>query len=226
VAGTNEPVWTRQRGERRRKITRETLVAAAIEVADAEGLAAVSIRRVASELGVRAMSLYNHIERKEDLLDLMFDEIAQQLVLEEPLPEGWREAIGAIAHREREVLLRHRWMVDLTARRPQIGPNALKHGEQSLAALSSLDVGMKVAARIVTAVDHYTTGYFIREGLLRDREDGDQPGSVVESYMREMLATGNYPNLARAYKEGVEDQESFEEGLGWLLDGIEREYGP
>ncbi len=171
------------------------------------------------------MSLYNHIERKEDLLDLMFDEVVQQMVVDEPLPDGWRDAIIAIAQRQREVLLRHPWMVELAARRPQVGPNALKHGEQSLAAACRLDVGMKVAAHIVTAVDHYMTGYFIRERLLRDKQHGEGEGSVIEPYMREMLATGRFPYLARANEESVDPQESFEEGLGWLLDGIERQYG-
>ncbi|WP_352231375.1 TetR/AcrR family transcriptional regulator C-terminal domain-containing protein [Actinomadura sp. NBRC 104412] len=180
---------------------------------------------MANELGVRAMSLYNHIERKEDLLDLMFDEVAQQMVVDEPLPEDWREAITAIAQKEREILLRHPWMVDLAARRPQVGPNALKHGEQSLAAACRLDVSMKVAAHIVTAVDRYMTGYFVRERLLRDKQDGQGEGSVIESYMREMLASARFPYLARASEESVDSQESFEEGLGWLLDGIERQYG-
>jgi AcrR family transcriptional regulator len=225
VTGTDEPVWVRQRGERRRKLSREALVATAIEVADAEGLDAVSIRRVAGELGVRAMSLYTHIERKQDLLDLMFDEVAGELLVEEPLPADWREAISAIARREHDVLLRHPWMVDLAARRPAVGPNSLRHGEQSLAALARLDIDPKAAARIVTAVDHYMTGYFVRERLLREREDDPGKGSVIEAYMRQMLATGRYPHLARAYREGAEDAEPFEQGLRWLLDGIEREYG-
>ncbi|XVQ10441.1 TetR/AcrR family transcriptional regulator [Spirillospora sp. CA-255316] len=222
MAGTNEPVWTRQRGDRRRKLSREALVATAIEIADAEGLEAVSIRRIAGELGVRAMSLYTHIERKEDLLDLMFDEVAGELLVEDPLPDGWREAISAIARRERDTLMRHPWMVDLAARRPPIGPNALKHGEQSLAALSRLDVGMKDASKIVMAVDHYMTGYFVRERMLRE-SGGERRGD--DPYMRDMLATGRFPRLERAFNEGAEEQESFEQGLAWLLDGIEREYG-
>lgn len=219
---TNEPVWARQRGERRRKLSREALVAAAIEIADAEGLDAVSIRRVAAELDVRAMSLYGHIERKEDLLDLMMDEVARELLVEEPPPDDWREAISAICRREREVLLRHPWMVDLVSRRPQIGPNALKHIEQSLAALDRLDVGVKAAARIVTAVDHYTTGYFIRERMERER---GKTQALTEPYIREMLSTGRFPHLEQAFNEAVEQQESFEQGLAWLLDGIERECG-
>jgi AcrR family transcriptional regulator len=219
---TNEPVWTRPRGERRRKLSRELLVATAIKIADAEGLDAVSIRRVASELDVRAMSLYGHIDRKEDLFDLMMDEVACQLVVHEPLPDGWREAIIVIARRERDVLLRHPWMVDLVARRPRIGPNALQHGEQSLAALARLDVDVTTAARIVTAVDHYMTGYCIRERMVR--EHGEEQ-ALTEPYMREMLATGRFPYLQRAFDEGVQEQESFEQGLTWLLDGVERECG-
>ncbi|GAA2405835.1 hypothetical protein GCM10010191_12190 [Actinomadura vinacea] len=141
--------------------------------------------------------------------------------MEEPLPDDWREAISMIARREYETLLRHPWMADL-ATRPRVGPNALRHGEQSLAALSRLDIGMKDAAKVVMAVDHYMTGYFVRGRLLRAR--GDDTDDQSEPYMHDMLATGSYPRLQRAHKEGMDDQEPFEQGLAWLLDGIEREY--
>ncbi|WP_344949271.1 TetR/AcrR family transcriptional regulator [Actinomadura miaoliensis] len=216
-----EPVWARQRGGRRPRLTREAIVAAAIEIADAEGLDAVSIRRVAAALGVRPMSLYTHIERKEDLFDLMFDEVNRELIIEGELPSDWREAITVIARREHEVILRHTWVIDLMARRPRVGPNGLRHGEQNLSALSGLDVDTATAARIVTAVDHYMTGYVVRERMLRDH----QPVHLGEPYVQQMIAEGDFPHLRRAMREGVPQQESFEEGLRWLLDGIERALG-
>ncbi|MBX6766378.1 MAG: TetR/AcrR family transcriptional regulator C-terminal domain-containing protein [Actinomadura rubrobrunea] len=216
-----EPVWARQSGGRRPRLTREAIVAAAIEIADAEGLDAVSIRRVAAALGVRPMSLYTHIERKEDLLDLMLDEVHRELIIEEELPADWREAISVIARREREVIRRHAWVIDLTARGPRVGPNGLRHAEQNLQALSGLDVDTAAAARIVTAVDHYMTGYVIRERLVSDQR-ADHLG---ESYVQKMIEEGDFPHLRRALRESVPQQESFEDGLRWLLDGIEQEFG-
>ncbi|GAA4132174.1 TetR/AcrR family transcriptional regulator C-terminal domain-containing protein [Actinomadura keratinilytica] len=215
------PVWARQRGGRRPRLTREAIVAAAIEIADAEGLEAVSIRRVAAALGVRPMSLYTHIERKEDLFDLMSDEVNREMIIEGELPSHWREAITLIARREHEVILRHPWVIDLVARHPRVGPNGLRHGEQNLCALSGLDVDLATAARIVTAVDHYMTGYVIRERLLRDQ----RPDHLAEPYIQQMINEGDFPHLRRAMREGVPQQESFEEGLRWLLDGIERSLG-
>ena len=84
-----------------------TTASTALQIADAEGLDAVSIRRVAGNLGVRPMSLYTYIDRKEDLIILMRDKANGEVVLGTELPDGWREAVTAIARRTREVMLRH-----------------------------------------------------------------------------------------------------------------------
>jgi AcrR family transcriptional regulator len=214
-------VWDRPRGGRRPKLSREAIVETAIRLADAEGLDAVTIRRIASELGVRPMSLYTHVERKEDLFDLMFDAVSAEILVEGELASDWREAITAVARREREFLLNHPWVIELVGRRrPKVGPTGLRHGEQSLAALTGLGVDLATAGKIVTAVDHYMTGYVVREQTQSAQENVlDQP------YIQELLATGEFPNLQQAAQAGVEPSESFEQGLKWLLDGIEREFG-
>ncbi|MEU1730018.1 TetR/AcrR family transcriptional regulator [Streptosporangium sp. NPDC020145] len=231
------PVWARETAGRRPKLTREAIVRTAIEVADAEGLDAVSIRRIATELGARAMSLYTHIERKEDLLDLMADETNAEILVEGELPDDWREAISAVVRRTRETIRRHPWLVDLVASRPQVGPNGLRHGEQSLAALSGLPIPPEQKWRIIAAVDDYALGFVIRETLRGEGRSGytwtpQEREALMRPYLRELLESGEFPNLAPLVNEiasGPADpaaaDEDFEQGLRWMLDGIAGDLG-
>ncbi|GAA0330572.1 TetR/AcrR family transcriptional regulator [Actinoallomurus spadix] len=220
-----EPVWSRPRGGRRPKLSREAIVAAAIAIADAEGLDAVSIRRVASELGVRAMSLYTHIDAKEDLLDLMHDEVAAEVLIEGELPPDWREAFREITAREREVTLRHPWVFQLAGRSPRVGPNGLMHAEQSFTVASRLTDDPREMLAIVRAIDHYMLGYTLRTQGGRERKAAGLGGVGEEPYVRTLLAEGTFPHLKPVLDAGIHDQDDFEQGLTWILDGIEREYG-
>src|SRR5258708_16715765 len=100
-----QPIWARTKDAPRPALSRASIVAAAIAIADAEGIDAVSIRRVAAELGTRAMSLYTYIARKEDLLDLMSDEINAELLIEGELPAHWRRAVSQVSRRYPPTLL-------------------------------------------------------------------------------------------------------------------------
>jgi AcrR family transcriptional regulator len=218
------PVWTRaKKPGRRPALTREAIVTAAVKIADAEGLSAVSIRRVAAELDARAMSLYSHIARKEDLLDLMRDEVAREFLIEGELPGHWREAVGLIARRSRESMLRHPWIVDLHGQSTSLGPNALRHADQSMEALNGLGLDNLMAWRILNAVDHYVLGSVIFETVqLRRGPNKD----VLRPYLEEIAASGRYPYLEPLLKTDLpvgETEETFERGLAWLLDGIERD---
>lgn len=202
-------------------------MAAAIAVADAEGLDAVSIRRVAAELGARAMTLYSYIERKEDLLALMADEIAAEAVAAEPLPADWREALLLLARRERELVRRHPWRVDLVGRRVAVGPNALRHVEQKLAAFDGLGVDRLTAWRFLAVFNDYMTGFVVREATERrvPREQGindDERAAAAEPYIRELIEGGEYPRLGPMIQQGVQGaDDNFERGLNWVLDGME-----
>lgn len=114
---------------------------------------------------VRAMSLYTHIERKEDLLALMIDEVIPEILIQGELPAGWRDAISLIARQERDYILRHPWIVELSGQPnlPHLGPNALRHVEQSLSAVSGLTDDPQAQVEIVAAVDHYMLGFVVRE---------------------------------------------------------------
>ncbi|PRX55686.1 TetR family transcriptional regulator [Nonomuraea fuscirosea] len=203
-------------------------MATAVALADAEGLDAVSIRRVAAELGARAMTLYSYIERKEDLLALMLDEISAEVLVAEPLPADWREALLLFARRERELVRRHPWRVDLVHQRVAVGPNGLRHVEQKLAAFDGLEIDRLTAWRFLAVFNDYMTGFVIREAVERaaPREQGiddAERAAVAEPYIRELVDGGELARLAPMIEQGVPGaDDNFERGLGWVLDGIER----
>lgn len=227
------PVWARESAKRRSTLSREAIVTAALRIADAEGLAAVSIRRIATELGARTMSLYSHIDSKADLFDLMADEVAGEVVIREGLPAEWRQAIMLIACREREVCLRHPWQADLVHQRSHavIGPNGLRHLEQSVAALAGLRLAPLDAWRVIAAVDHYVLGFVGRE--IREREitrhaetAGLEGEALVRSYLQDLADSGEFVTITPLLRDGLRTTGSdFEQGLNWLLDGIEHQYG-
>lgn len=211
-------------------LTRDEVVRAALEVADADGFEAISMRNVARHLNVGAMTLYSYVESKDDLLDLMFDEIMGELLLPEPLPEDWRTAISAIARRTREVWLRHHWMASSIGQRSSFGPNSMRHVEQSLAALDGLRIDGREAFAVLGAVDDFALGHTMRQvleeyGMHRGDDEG-QWRRTMERYWEDLLATGEYPRLAAIAGTDWESRhdERFERGLAWMLDGIAARY--
>jgi AcrR family transcriptional regulator len=199
-------------------------VATAIAIADREGLDAVSIRRVAGEPGVRPMSLYTHIASKDDLVDLMVNEVVGGVLLPEPLPQDWREAVGQIAHRSYDAFVAHPWTLQAVGQRPQFGPNTLRHVEQSLAAVSDLGLEPQTASIILGVVDAYTLGQAMRVAIVHD-EDG------LRRTLEETLRTADpdeFPHLARATAGALlgTREGAFDAGLDALLDGFEQTLVP
>jgi AcrR family transcriptional regulator len=134
------PPWQRlppDRGRRRRRdpITREAIVRKALELLDRDGLDALSMRRVADELGTGAASLYWHVGSKDGLLDLVLDEVIGEQRVPDPEPERWAEQLKEVAHDLRRTVLRHRDIVRISIGRIPMGPNALRYSERILAVL-------------------------------------------------------------------------------------------
>jgi AcrR family transcriptional regulator len=205
-------------------------VAAAIEIGDTEGIGAVSIRRIAAHLNARAMTLYTHIDRKEDLFDLMVDEIVHELLLpEEELFLDWREGLAGIARRERQAILEHPWLIEVLGQRLTPGPYRLRHIEQSMRAAQGLGLDGPETIRIVWAIKHYMLGCVVRENLDSDlhRKDacGQSHAEAVRPYLLAMMADGDFPHLRPLIESAAlvkpTADERFEQGLAWLLDGIE-----
>jgi len=225
------PAGGRGRGRGRGRgsgLTREDIVAAALHVADTEGPDAISMRRIAGELGVGTMSLYHHVPTKDDLLDLMHDVVMGELVVpDDELPAGWREAATEISRRTRDVYLRHRWIVSGAWERPQMGPRAFAHVEQSLSVFAGMDLGVQEVGEILGALDDYVIGFVSRHlaaqrAMQRAGMTMDEYQQALEPYVRRLIDAGDYPNLQRFAEEDwrVEDEPRFEQGLRWMLDGI------
>ncbi len=205
----------------------------ALQLADADGIEALSMRRVAAELGVGTMSLYYYVQTKAELLDLMHDAMMSELVLPDgELPDDWREALEAIARRALASLHRHPWALDTPTTMP--GPNAMRHFEQSLTAVSGLDVDERTRFEIILMVDDYVFGYALREAedQREAREWDELEYDALIKYAESQLATGQFPHMERL-REGrdarsaferinglVRDPDRFERGLKRLLDGI------
>ncbi len=227
---------------RRAPRSREDIAHAAIAVADAEGLEAVSMRRVAAELGLGTMSLYHYVRSKDELLDLMSDGImGGQLVDDAELRKGWRAGLTAIANATRRNFERHPWLGDALRPRPSTvpGPNALRHVEQSLAAVADTGLDPQGQMDLIAAVDDYAIGYVIRT-LRFAAEEENTPGEEwlgeMFDHMRARIAGGDYPHLQRALEANraagrtdeelarmATDERRFERGLARLLDGVEVE---
>jgi AcrR family transcriptional regulator len=236
--GAPEPglVWDRvpEEKQRRERPTRDAVVTAAVALADAEGLEAVSIRRVAAALGTRPMGLYAFFDRKDDLIDLMADAVLDGTVLPE-LPPGWREGLSALARATRDVSLAHPWLAAATGTRVQLGPHAMRHFEQSLQAVSGLAVSPARKLAILRAVDTYALGH-VQISLAQHetlRREGLTPGQWQASaggYLARLAASGDYPNLAAFGADAVlqdqDEEAAFETGLNWLLNGIAAETSP
>ena len=237
--GDLAPIWTRpEPGARRPRHTRDEIAAAALSIADREGFDAVSMRRLARELGAGTMSLYHYIRTRDDLLALMDDALMGELLVpDDELPKGWREALTAIAFRTRDAWARHPWAIE-ALRGARFGPNGMKHAEQSLAAVA--DTGLDEVGRLeaIGMVDDYVLGYCVRDSAVRTalNEDGSADGDALESlldYVEAQLESGGFPHTLALVGDGDRranwerlageafGPDRFERGLSRLLDGIE-----
>jgi AcrR family transcriptional regulator len=212
-------VWDDSEDAAPARLTRARVVRAAVAVADAEGLTAVSIRRVASELGVRPMSLYSHIGSKDDLVALMLNEVSGQLLVPEPQPEDWREALRRIARRAFDAYLAHPWMLHALGRGPRVGPNHLRRAEQSAAAVAPLGLQAREAWTALSIVHEWTMGHALHVITLHEHDQ-------LEDQLRG-ADPATYPELSRVFgASGRETADAaFEIALEAVLDGIERRFG-
>ncbi|GEC08806.1 TetR family transcriptional regulator [Streptomyces spinoverrucosus] len=206
-------------------LDREQIVAAAIALADEGGLEAVSLRKVAARLNAGPMRLYGYISTKEELLDLMVDEV-QAEILPEGRPSDWQEALRNLANGTRQTALRHEWLADLLGGRPTLGPNGLAVAEATLAALDDL-ADIDTVMRAVETVSSYFTGAIRREiaNLRAERATGLSKYEWQRAsgpYLTRMLATGRFPALTKAVYDGtdVDAEASFATGLDWVLDAV------
>ncbi|HEX9966676.1 MAG TPA: TetR/AcrR family transcriptional regulator [Solirubrobacterales bacterium] len=203
---------------KRQRLSPDAITAAAIRLADAEGLEAVSIRRVAAELDARAMSLYDHFASKRELLDSMNDEVIGEMLISQPLPESWREAVATTARTMYAAYARHPWAIFVAADRIAPGPNAVKIAKQMARALATLPLEHGDVWQVQGIVNDYVIGYSFRT-----------VGSVDPEEMEAAMAppdVAEFPELA-ALPDNLRNRSSierFELGLQTVLDGVERRF--
>ncbi|KUL46044.1 TetR family transcriptional regulator [Streptomyces sp. NRRL F-4489] len=210
-------------------LSEERIVRCAIELADAEGIDALSMRRIATELGSGTTSLYRHITGKDELIELMVDAVyGEQAPAEAPGSGGdWRTEMAGIAHGFRAALLRHPWLAQQASRRPALGPHVIERSDRALAAAGRATEDATTAAMMVSAVMTYVLGSATTElaELEAQRSTGmteDEWRNSVGAYVQQVVDSGRYPHFNRRILEAEEpDAEArFTFGLECLLAGL------
>ena len=209
--------------------SRERIAKAAVTIADAEGIDAASMRRVAAEIGTRATSLYRYVLSRDDLLDNMVEIVMG----ETPVPRlagEWRPDLRAIAHHMRAMIKRHPWMVSISAR-STFGPNSLATTEAMLTAVDGHGLDADGMLVVVTALSTFTRGYAAEE--IAEQQAEIRSGLSREQWMmsqaqlgQRIRESGKYPLVTRIIDEAKTPHEpkfvrqGFERGLECLLDGV------
>ncbi|MDX2006614.1 MAG: TetR/AcrR family transcriptional regulator C-terminal domain-containing protein [Meiothermus sp.] len=213
----------KQKNEPKAKLSRELVLQKAVEIADQEGIQALTMRRLAQELGVEAMSLYYHFANKEKLLDGMIDLVFAQI--EMPPKGGWKARIRARALSARAALIRHRWALGLMESRTSPGLATLSHHEAVLECFRTNGFSVAAAAHAYSLLDSYVYGFTLQQ-LNLPFNTFEESGTAAESIMAE-VAAGHFPYLAEMAVEyvlrpGYDYANEFEIGLELVLDGLER----
>ena len=225
------PVWERPEPQPRAApvpLSRAKIAATAIRLADDHGLDGLSVRKIAKELGVGPMRLYDYVTNRSELLDLMVDAVYAEIAGAGPHP-GWRATVLATFHRTRRAALDHEWFADLLGARPHLGPHAMAVGESTAAALSQAPGlhGIDDLQRALGVLNAFMVGALRRE--ITERRTARSTGTDVSAwqsargpYLTRMLKTGRYPTVARLVVEGahLNPEETFEHNLTTILDGI------
>ncbi|MFE9773980.1 TetR/AcrR family transcriptional regulator [Streptomyces sp. NPDC005931] len=211
-------------------LTLDRIVDAAVRVADTEGIEAVSMRRMAAELGTGAMSLYRYVPGKAELLDLMLDRVQAEtpdLARAERGGEGWRAAVEALARGYLAHFRRHPWLLRVNQARTVLGPSSLRSLEAALVPLRRMGLSDPELISVILAVQSFTGG-IARMELDADeaaKETGlsnEEFWGTQQPYLERAMTSGEYPTLATLSEDTfAENFDHFDFGLQRLLDGLE-----
>lgn len=206
-----------------------SIVRAAIDLADAEGLVALSMRRIAGALGVGAMSLYRYVPGKSELVDLMVDEIySEDLKAADTLEGDWRTRLEAFGRREWALYLRHPWMLQIAQGRPMLGPNSMRSTDIALRAIDDLDLTEDEMLGVVVTLSSYVAG--LAKTTVEGMQAADRTGisdeewwEIQGEYVGPAVVAGELPMLTKIGEAGVFNSmfDNFEFGLQRVLDGLD-----
>ncbi|MBM0277066.1 TetR/AcrR family transcriptional regulator C-terminal domain-containing protein [Micromonospora tarensis] len=209
-----------------REVTRDQVVRTALAIADAEGLPALSMRRIATELDVPTMSLYRHVRGKEQLLLLMADAAFAAVELPQARPPGWRAQLELLCRLQWSIYRQHPWLAQvISLTRPLLAPRAVAHTEQALRALAGHGLDPHTQLHLVAALANHVRGTAVN--LEREAEAEQDTGLTDDEWMAAqtevlsgLFAAGEFPHLSRLTRSTVDlNVESlFEFGLQRLLD--------
>jgi AcrR family transcriptional regulator len=202
-------------------LSRDRILQAAIDVADREGLHALTMRRLGAELGVEAMAVYKHVSSKDDILDGMVELVVSRIEGPGDGPD-WRDAMRRRAMSARDVLTRHSWAIGLLESRRSMGPNQLRYVDAILGSLRSAGFSIDEAAHAFSLLDSYVYGHIVQEmSMSGTSEPTEPPGPAPES---ETFST-EYPHLAEMAAHALGGTFSFDgeftHGLDVILSALE-----
>jgi AcrR family transcriptional regulator len=210
--------------EQRVPLSRERVLHAAIAVADASGVSALTIRSLAAELGVTPMSVYYYVANKSEILDGIVDDVFSEIEL--PPGDGdWRSEIRRRAGSTRRVLARHPWAIGLLESRKAPGPATLRHHDAMIGTLRGAGFSVEMTAHAYALLDSYVYGFALQEAAL-PFDGKDSAADVAEPIMRG-FSSDEYPHLvelATKYilRPGYNFGDEFEYGLNVILDALAR----
>ncbi|OUC99196.1 TetR/AcrR family transcriptional regulator [Streptosporangium minutum] len=200
------------------------MLEAAIRIADRGGVEAITMRRVAQELGVEAMSLYHHVPNKDAILDGVVDMVFAAIELPGTECGDWRDAIRTRASSARAVLSQHSWALGLMDSRRTPGPATLRHHDAVLGVLREAGFTLPMAAHAVSLIDSYVGGFVLQEANLpvtTPDDVGEVAGDILDH-----LPAGEFPYLTEmivdhALQPGYDHTSEFGYGLALILDALE-----
>ncbi|MFF8913702.1 TetR/AcrR family transcriptional regulator [Streptomyces sp. NPDC015032] len=240
IARSLELLWgTGDRPSRgpRPALTLGRIVTTAVAIADAEGLAALSMRRLSTDLGTGTMSLYRYVPGKAELLDLMLDHVLGELPADAPAdapadgpadgPADWRAALDTMARTYLEQLSRHPWLLKINQARTVLGPSALRGLELALAGIRGMGLTDPELISTIITVNSFVEG--IARTRLQATEAVQQTGLSDDAfwddqrpYLERAMSSGDYPLMAALSEDAFSyDNDHFAFGLQRLLDGFE-----
>ena len=210
--------------EPRAPLSRERVLRAAVALADEGGLESLTMRELGQRLGVEAMSLYNHVTNKDDLLDGMVDLVVAEIDLPSDAVD-WQEAMRRRAVSAQAVFSRHPWASALIDSRESSGPERLRYFDWVIGTLRRAGFSVELAAHAFSVLDSYVYG-FGRQQSHTSSGGGAEAGEMAEAFLRAIPAD-EYPYLREmviehAMSAGYDDAADFEFGLGLILDGLQR----
>ncbi|MFG1774359.1 TetR/AcrR family transcriptional regulator C-terminal domain-containing protein [Nocardia salmonicida] len=212
----------------RQPLSRDRVLDAAIRVADRGGVEAITMRRVAQELGVEAMSLYNHVPNKDAILDGVVDAVFAAIELPAAGGADWREAIRARARSARSVLAQHSWALGLMDSRRNPGSATLRHHDAVLGVLRRAGFSLPMAAHAVSLIDSYVGGFVLQEANLPVAVPADVEavaGGILANLPADELPYLTEMIVDHALRPGYDYSGEFGFGLDLILDALEARRG-